>query len=218
MMFRFSGRLQAVTSFFILSSGLNQTCSPTICESFSTSDTTATSNRTTASQASYQKFVSGPFPRNPNEELGVVWNENWDQRHDLYLKSNKSLKGIHQIILIRHGQYIDEPEDHQRKLTDLGRLQATMTGKRLTELIEAGIIFKPKRIYYSTMTRATETWEMIKPELTNHLPALSHIECCSMIREGAVCLPVPPSELWKPHPDKLFKDQQRVGLQSLSLS
>jgi serine/threonine-protein phosphatase PGAM5 len=74
--------------------------------------------------------------------------------------------------LIRHGQYDEAPKDDaERKLTDLGRLQADYTGRRLREMIEGiqGTDFTPCRIKVvrvSNMARAKETADII----TSHLP------------------------------------------------
>lgn len=70
-----------------------------------------------------------------------AWDYNWDDRAipgKTDLEGHKSgkarkVKGkTRHIILVRHGQY-DETynEDEKRKLTPLGRVQATKTGKRL---------------------------------------------------------------------------------------
>jgi hypothetical protein len=173
----------------------------------------------------YSSFVNGPFPRSRESTSPVTWNDNWDFRH--YDTSNQKVlphfsqkdqqrtKGIHQIVLVRHGQYHNTHEfDYDHVLTDLGKAQATLTGKRLNELIEAGIVYKINNIFYSTMKRATETWEAIQTELTknNYLPKDHHIQACSMIREGAVCPPVPPSILWTPTEEVFLKDQQRVSV------
>jgi hypothetical protein len=157
--------------------------------------------------ASYSYAVRPPFPR--KGPCPVTWDDNWDLRNDLHEK--EKTKAIHQIVLIRHGQYThNEAEDHDHKLTELGKRQASFTGKRLHELLRAGIIAKPKKIFFSTMPRATETWEKIQHELHDHLPTAHNIEPCSMVREAAVCQPIPISEAWKPTAEAFFKNQQRV--------
>jgi broad specificity phosphatase PhoE len=84
--------------------------------------------------------------------------------------------------LIRHGQYISNPSSKgmmqkeqkdevlltkQEKdfyartkdanpncvLTDLGREQASLTGERVKNLLESGVLFPIKKLYYSTMAR-----------------------------------------------------------------
>ena len=160
----------------------------------------------------YDSIVQGPFPKvTPSP---IAWNENWDRKKEIQQK--EKAKAVHQIILVRHGQYHHEPQhDHEHVLTDLGKLQASLTGKRLQELLEAGIVHKINRVYYSTMTRATETWHMIEPVLkaAQLLPPATHIEPCSMIREGAVCPPIPASDIWKPR--DFYQDQQRVRVVKL---
>ena len=70
-----------------------------------------------------------------------------------------------QIVLIRHGQYVEKPvkdvnltssdcsHDSQQVLTELGRKQATLTGMRLKELLESEILYPIDTVYYSTMVR-----------------------------------------------------------------
>ena len=70
-----------------------------------------------------------------------AWDYNWDGRvidgaTDLEGhrsgKAHKQKGKTRHIILVRHGQYDETcPEDEKRKLTALGRIQATKTGKRL---------------------------------------------------------------------------------------
>lgn len=74
-----------------------------------------------------------------------AWDYNWDGKvvdGTTDLEGHRSGKARKQkgktrhIILVRHGQY-DETfhEDEKRKLTALGRIQATKTGKRLGMLL-----------------------------------------------------------------------------------
>jgi serine/threonine-protein phosphatase PGAM5 len=61
------------------------------------------------------------------------------------------------VILIRHGQYVEDyPEDERRVLTELGRKQAESTGRRLAEMANEGGV-KFKYIHQSDMARAKET-------------------------------------------------------------
>ena len=79
------------------------------------------------------------------------------------------------IILVRHGQYEETSEDDEhRKLTPLGRRQATATGKRIAEYLKGSDNFEDpsfhgpchlKAIRVSDMTRAKETAELIAKEL-----------------------------------------------------
>ena len=72
-------------------------------------------------------------------------------------------KPSRQIVLIRHGQYVEKPKedcsinnsdcsyDSQQVLTELGRKQATLTGLRIKELLEAEVLYPIDTVYYSTM-------------------------------------------------------------------
>jgi hypothetical protein len=147
------------------------------------------------------------------------YNYDWDHRQYLYKPKEgeeKVGKGVvHQIVLVRHGQYEQvRGGDELHVLTTLGREQASQTGKRIGELIEGGVIHPVKNIYYSTMSRATETFELIRDELkTKDLlpPAAHNIKPCSMIREGAVCKPVPPASRWNVTEEDFVKDHLRVS-------
>lgn len=109
-----------------------------------------------------------------------LWNYDWDGRmrfettldalstQDGLVNSQRGTK--RHIILIRHGQYDEtSPQDEKRKLTDLGRRQAELTGKRLAELARGGHLqherfegpCRIKAIHVSNMTRAKETAEII---------------------------------------------------------
>lgn len=90
-----------------------------------------------------------------------------------------------------------------------GRKQAIRTGERLVELINGKAIFPIRTVRYSTMARATETYQHILP----HLPPLEphQLQPCSMIREGAVCRPDPPSLHWTATEEHFTKDNLRVS-------
>jgi hypothetical protein len=121
-------------------------------------------------------------------QLGNIWDTNWDMRED-----SKS-KVLHQIVMIRHGQYVSGDKDSDRVLTALGRQQAETTGKRLNALLSSGLISPISTIYFSTMQRATETCQIILPNIklitdNGSIEARQKpftVEPCSMIREGAV--------------------------------
>jgi len=91
-----------------------------------------------------------------------------------------------------------------RPIILLGREQAVHTGKRLRELIDGKILYPVRSVHYSTMARATETYSLIRPEL----PPIDDFQCkpCSMIREGAVHRPEPPSLQWKPSDEAFLKN------------
>jgi len=109
----------------------------------------------------------------------------WDDDWDLKQNDGKGNGVTRHIILIRHGQY-DETyeEDEKRKLTELGRKQAHLTGKRIAELIRGGSsitsatdsdgksLFKPCQvgiIRVSGMKRAMETAEIIGKSLPDNI-------------------------------------------------
>lgn len=161
--------------------------------------------------------TTGPDQSNP-----IKWEYNWDRKKEEYEK-NQVLKKkgvIRQIVMVRHGQYDHSyGDDDLNPLTPLGREQASLTGKRIAELVRAGIIYPIRDVKYSTMLRATQTFEKILPSLDsdpNTLPT-HRIQPCSMIREGAVCRPDPPSAGWHPTDDDFLKDEARVGPLSLHI-
>ena len=167
-----------------------------------------------------------------------VWDSNWDMREE---KKNKN-KVVHQIVMVRHGQYDREGKtDAEHKLTEKGRQQAVATGKRLNDLLVSGQISPVKTMYFSTMTRATETCQLILPEIlpataTTTAPAAApaavtlsststsvgvgstyvtphmRVEACSMIREGAVYRPSPPCTGWDPSEEEFEKEGHRVRI------
>ncbi|KAM7144826.1 serine/threonine-protein phosphatase PGAM5, mitochondrial isoform 2-T2 [Macrochelys suwanniensis] len=138
---------------------------------------------------------------------GGYWDSNWDRREPLALinlkKKNEETgeeelasrldhckaKATRHIFLIRHSQYnLDGRIDKDRTLTQLGREQAELTGRRLASL---GLKFDT--IIHSSMTRATETTDII----SKHLPGVKKIST-DLLREGAPIEPVPPISHWKP--------------------
>ncbi|XP_051489631.1 serine/threonine-protein phosphatase PGAM5, mitochondrial isoform X2 [Apus apus] len=138
---------------------------------------------------------------------GGYWDSNWDRREPLALinlkKKNEETgeeelasrlnhckaKATRHIFLIRHSQYnLHGLSDKDRTLTPLGREQAELTGQRLASL---GLKFD--QIIYSSMTRATETTEII----SKHLPGVKKIST-DLLREGAPIEPDPPVSHWKP--------------------
>jgi len=167
---------------------------------------------------------------------GTKWNSNWDFRSAESLvkplkkeasdeekaEYNKKIeeskpKATRVLILVRHGQYEDGKSDSERFLTAIGREQANLTGQRLRAILhkhleetkdENGNIVKPKvKITKSTMTRATETGDIIH----SHLPELE-IESCDLLREGAPCPPEPPTKKgdWDVGPEDFFVEGARI--------
>mmetsp|Transcript_45240 Transcript_45240/g.72760 ORF Transcript_45240/g.72760 Transcript_45240/m.72760 type:complete len:145 (-) Transcript_45240:425-859(-) len=98
----------------------------------------------------------------------IDWNRNWDG------KDSNGAKTSHTFIMVRHGQYVYGKTDTERKLTELGRKQATRTGERLKALEEKGFIPPIKRVVYSTMTRATETWGKTNASHPFQPPSMRH--------------------------------------------
>jgi serine/threonine-protein phosphatase PGAM5 len=152
-----------------------------------------------------------------------IWDSNWDFRaptslvkplkdgaspekeneHNQQLEKNTG-KALRHIILIRHGQYnLKGLQDKDRYLTDLGRQQAKMTGDRLRDL---QIPFD--NVYFSTMTRAQETGNIILKQLGSKEGVT--VSSDSMLEEGAVCEPDPPIDYWNPEPHEFFIDGSRI--------
>jgi serine/threonine-protein phosphatase PGAM5 len=112
-----------------------------------------------------------------------AWDYNWDGRMTPSTSLESHRKGLarnvrgktRHIILVRHGQYDESSKDDEhRKLTPLGRLQATKTGQRLAEWTKGSSNFDDpsfhgpcpiKAIRVSNMTRAKETAQLIAKEL-----------------------------------------------------
>ncbi|XP_043385886.1 serine/threonine-protein phosphatase PGAM5, mitochondrial isoform X1 [Chelonia mydas] len=110
-------------------------------------------------------------------------------------------KATRHIFLIRHSQYnLDGRIDKDRTLTQLGREQAELTGRRLASL---GLKFDT--IIHSSMTRAMETTDII----SKHLPGVKKIST-DLLREGAPIEPVPPVSHWKPEAVQYYEDGARI--------
>ena len=136
------------------------------------------------------------------------WNSNWDLREKPPSESEAKTNGtVHHILLVRHGQYVHGKNDKERVLTDLGKRQAELTGKRIRSLIDDGELPPITRYVFSTMSRATETAEIIAKQLE-----LGDVEStpCSLLREGAVFPPNPEPVSWKPSVEEFRKDGIRV--------
>ncbi|XP_027023945.1 serine/threonine-protein phosphatase PGAM5, mitochondrial isoform X1 [Tachysurus fulvidraco] len=145
------------------------------------------------------------------------WDYNWDKREPssmnntkkkgsvgdetgLQVENNKPTATRH-IFLIRHSQYnLSGGSDKERKLTDLGREQAELTGQRLSSL---GLNYDI--LIHSSMTRATETAQII----STHLPGVDLVSC-DLLREGAPIEPVPPVSHWKPEAVQYHEDGARI--------
>jgi len=104
-------------------------------------------------------------------------------------------KARRNIILVRHGQYNQKGDDDKaHTLTELGREQASLAGKRLKS---SGVKFTS--ILSSGMTRAKETAEIIAKEIGQEGLTLEIND--EMLNEGAPCIPEPPyfnPKIWSP--------------------
>uniref|UniRef100_A0A0G4HBS8 Serine/threonine-protein phosphatase PGAM5, mitochondrial n=1 Tax=Chromera velia CCMP2878 TaxID=1169474 RepID=A0A0G4HBS8_9ALVE len=136
----------------------------------------------------------------------LKWNPEWDRTWRPYPSKEKGKSSARQLILIRHGQYLNPSgakSDDEQGLTDLGKKQAELLGKRLQDLFKD----KPvKVILHSNMKRARETAEIV----SKFFPSVK-MEEDPMIAEGAPCLPDPPSQTWKPSEEELKKDGERIN-------
>ncbi|KAG7362068.1 histidine phosphatase superfamily protein [Nitzschia inconspicua] len=149
------------------------------------------------SQASFSSYYGmkfdepgdfhGLFPKRQLWQPKVeypLWDPNWDGRSPSSTgdveEDRRKLRKIRKegvtrhIILVRHGQYDERlKEDAQRKLTELGKLQAEYTGRRLREMIQGvqgTTDFTPcniKIVRVSNMARAKETASIIMSQLPN---------------------------------------------------
>ncbi|XP_069356638.1 serine/threonine-protein phosphatase Pgam5, mitochondrial isoform X2 [Maniola hyperantus] len=155
-----------------------------------------------------------------NYTPSVKWDNNWDHREpESIVKPPKSgkpedenryneqiekakAKAVRHLFLIRHGQYnLDGATDKERVLTELGRQQADLTGKRL-----ASLDIKWDLIVRSTMTRAQETAKIIEKHLAKDI----QIKDCQLLEEGAPVPPEPPVGHWRPEPRQFFQDSARI--------
>eukprot|EP01134_Creolimax_fragrantissima_P007195 CFRG7195T1 len=157
--------------------------------------------------AKAEVYLTNDLPR--PETYRIKWDDNWDKRKPD--KAEKVANGtdeqtkqgprpVRNIYLVRHGQYVMEENDEDCKLTPLGREQAMITGKRINTLT-----YKLNKLYFSTMTRATETANFIMEELDTKPES----ESCDMSREGCPIRPEP--DVWgTPTEADFFEDGARI--------
>jgi len=132
----------------------------------------------------------------------VQWDNNWDQRHPRTDDEKSKRTATRHLLLIRHGQYnIKGQTDAQRYLTDLGREQAVLTGKRIAQL-NLPLTY----LVCSTMTRAQQTAGLMRQSLPETLTIKSDDP---ILAEGAPYPPEPPNRSWNPE-DKYFADGARI--------
>ena len=141
-----------------------------------------------------------------NSTRTTKWDQNWDRMHSsAQTTSTTSTRVIH---LVRHGQFNQKgKDDTKHTLTDLGKKQASLAGKRLRDIIPKGTT--PKRIVSSTMTRAEETAQIIRDEFFKEIET---IEKSDLLREGGPIRPEP--DTWTPYGGpseaEYFRDGARI--------
>ena len=91
-----------------------------------------------------------------------------------------------------------------------GQRLAKLYSKYLRKLDEDGREVTDKtnfQLVKSTMTRATETGNII----LGHLPEDISASSCDLLREGAPCPPDPPASEWTPEPCQVRKLLQKTS-------
>eukprot|EP00040_Diaphanoeca_grandis_P044195 m.11575 g.11575 ORF g.11575 m.11575 type:complete len:292 (-) comp8882_c0_seq1:338-1213(-) len=159
----------------------------------------------TASAGAAAYLLGVTDTRNEGQSSGR-WDRDWDRMEHTAATAKAKAKSktatpskpaARYLVLVRHGQY---NSNEIRDLTELGRLQADVTGQRLAEL---GIKFN--QIHCSDITRAEQTCEII----SKHLPG-TPVSKTILLREGAPCEPEPAHSTWKPDPEEFFRDGARI--------
>lgn len=140
------------------------------------------------------------------------WNNDWDHRHPRENGASKAKSKTIHLIMIRHGQY-ELHNSETKSLTDLGRAQAELTGKRIADLSTGTISdFYGKRkirishVFHSNLPRAAETASIIRKHLDPNIEVVED----SMLAEGWPCLPDPYKDPSSVRPAKLFEESARV--------
>ena len=152
-------------------------------------------------------------PGGTGSDKSSSWNANWDLREHAKVQP----KVVHTVVLVRHGQYVtsnkstgDELlDDSKRVLTAKGREQSALTGMRLQELVSSSLLPPIDAVHFSTMARATETASILTKQLLDGPEPHKHLPC-SLLREGAVFPPTPPSSAWQPSEESFVKDSLRA--------
>ncbi|EDV23560.1 uncharacterized protein TRIADDRAFT_5385, partial [Trichoplax adhaerens] len=108
------------------------------------------------------------------------------------------------ILIVRHGQFrlVHVEKDKTKPvLTDLGRVQAKLTGKRLKAMN-----IPISNVYYSATVSAAETADQICKIIT-----CKNKEATKALSEGAPPIePVPPVQYWKPSKKAMLADGIRM--------
>jgi len=164
----------------------------------------------------FQQQIPNYIHSESHLEQQTRWNSNWDNRspsclldHAKYASASDedrvqmmekvTATATRNILLIRHGQYHLKSE--KKNLTELGREQATLLGKRM-----AISNMKFDRVVMSTMNRATETATLALAEMSKEIPR----ESDSIIEEGAPYPPEPAVSHWLPRQKDFFIDGARI--------
>jgi broad specificity phosphatase PhoE len=160
----------------------------------------------------------------------------------------KSRRPCRYVYLVRHGQYSHASRSHfpgvseesrrhwdmANSLTELGRLQATLTGARLREVAAAGG-FMFDAVHHSDQARAAQTAELVVRELGSALarsdvaaasgarapngpaavalaaePTALPVYADAGLREGNPAAPVPASPSYKPSARSIEEDGARI--------
>ncbi|PHJ25480.1 phosphoglycerate mutase [Cystoisospora suis] len=110
-----------------------------------------------------------------------------------------------QVLLVRHGQYanVASKVDEEQGLTDLGKTQAAITGRRLKELLKNQHVVA---VWHSGMKRARETAEIIHKEAFADIPLIED----PILAEGVPAEPVPPSRTFKPSLEEVLAGRERI--------
>jgi len=129
-----------------------------------------------------------------------TWDANWDLRDPDFLGQKEFPKSTVHLYLIRHGQYhIENSDDADRKLTEVGKKQLELTGQRLQQL---GPDRNYNKLIVSTMTRALESAHII----SKHLEGVPlELPGDTLLREGAPYPPEPRASTWN------SQDKLKVG-------
>jgi len=143
-----------------------------------------------------------------------LWDDDWDgkknERSKLDSKTAR-FKGVtRHVILIRHGQYVENYEkDGMKKLTELGRKQAHLTGIRLAEMMKGfndDESIHVKALHVSNLTRAKETADII----TEHISGIARTDPDPLLNEGRPCHFLPSGGVNKSMIKKIDEDNPRI--------
>ena len=131
------------------------------------------------------------------------WVSNWDGRAappeaSDEVKEAMKTGTIRHLILIRHGQYVLDDENHP--LTQLGKEQARICGKRI-KAWEQDHNVKIDKLVSSTMLRAKQTGDILSKEL-----GIKVSERDVLISEGYPC----PADNLQFSPSEVFADSARI--------